>query len=52
MNTTFSRHQQLDSVLHRIRVHRGLAFGVIIIGALLALIPTATTILSKRGTAL
>lgn len=36
MNTTMTRNQHLDSMLRRFKLHRGLAFGVIIVGALLA----------------
>jgi len=36
MNTTMTRNQHLNSMLRRFKLHRGLAFGVIIIGALLA----------------
>lgn len=36
MNTTLSRNPHLGSLLERFKLHRGLAFGVIIVGALLA----------------
>lgn len=36
MNTTLSRNPQFNAMVNRFKLHRGLAFGVIIIGALLA----------------
>jgi len=36
MNTTFTRNPQFNAMVNRFKLHRGLAFGVIIIGALLA----------------
>ena len=36
MNTTFSRNPQFNAMVNRFKLHRGLAFGVIIIGALIA----------------